>query len=64
MGEFEHENAGAALLETRSLTKHFELPEYACVMFRALMSRLNELEHDLTCTFIWKRRCGFLGPNR
>lgn len=47
MMEFEHKNAGAALLKIRSITKDFELPEYACVTFRALMSSFDELEHDL-----------------
>jgi len=47
MMEVEHENAGAALVKIREITRNFELPEYACVTFRALMSSLDELERDL-----------------
>lgn len=47
MMEAEHESAGAALAEIRKITCDFQLPEYACVTYRALMSGLDELERDL-----------------
>ena len=47
MMEAEHESAGLALAEIRRITGNFELPEYACVTYRALMSGLDELERDL-----------------
>ncbi|MBS1825805.1 MAG: iron-sulfur cluster repair di-iron protein [Acidobacteria bacterium] len=47
MMEAEHESAGQALAQIREITKDFELPGYACVTFRALMSGLAELEADL-----------------
>jgi regulator of cell morphogenesis and NO signaling len=47
MMEDEHESAGRALVQIREITKNFEVPEYACVTFRALMSGLDELERDL-----------------
>lgn len=45
--ESEHESAGAALVRIREITNNFELPDYACVTYRALMSSLDELERDL-----------------
>jgi regulator of cell morphogenesis and NO signaling len=45
--EAEHESAGQALVEIRKITSDFQLPEYACVTYRALMSGLSELEQDL-----------------
>jgi regulator of cell morphogenesis and NO signaling len=45
--EAEHEIAGRALAEIRVITHDFDLPEYACVTYRALMSGLDELERDL-----------------
>jgi regulator of cell morphogenesis and NO signaling len=45
--EAEHESAGRALAGIREVTRNFELPGYACVTYRALMSGLDELERDL-----------------
>lgn len=47
MMEHEHESAGQALAAIREITRNFEIPEYACVTYRALMSGLEELERDL-----------------
>ena len=47
MMEAEHDSAGRALTEIRKITRDFELPEYACVTYRALMSGLQDLERDL-----------------
>lgn len=47
MMEDEHESAGRALAAIREITNNFEVPEYACVTYRALMSSLAELETDL-----------------
>ena len=47
MMEQEHESAGQALARIREITRDFELPDYACVTYRALMSGLDELERDL-----------------
>ena len=47
MMEAEHESAGLALAKIREITRSFELPEYACVTYRALMSGLEEMERDL-----------------
>lgn len=47
MMEAEHESAGRALAKIREITRSFELPEYACVTYRALMSGLEEMERDL-----------------
>ena len=43
----EHESAGEALANIRAITHGFEVPEYACVTYRALISGLEELERDL-----------------
>jgi regulator of cell morphogenesis and NO signaling len=43
----EHESAGEALANIRAITRNFEVPDYACVTYRALMSGLEELERDL-----------------
>jgi regulator of cell morphogenesis and NO signaling len=47
MMEAEHESAGQALSRIREITREYELPEYACVTYRALMSGLEEMERDL-----------------
>jgi regulator of cell morphogenesis and NO signaling len=47
MMEVEHQSAGNALARIREITDEFQLPEYACVTYRALMSGLDELERDL-----------------
>jgi regulator of cell morphogenesis and NO signaling len=47
MMESEHESAGDALAQIRSITNDFALPEYACVTYKALMRSLEELEKDL-----------------
>jgi regulator of cell morphogenesis and NO signaling len=47
MMEFEHDNAGQALAKIREITNNFEIPGYACVTYRALMSGLAEMEQDL-----------------
>jgi regulator of cell morphogenesis and NO signaling len=47
MMEAEHESAGRALTEIRKISREFQLPEYACVTYRALMSGLQDLERDL-----------------
>jgi regulator of cell morphogenesis and NO signaling len=43
----EHDSAGESLVRIREITRDFELPEHACVTYRALMSGLDELERDL-----------------
>jgi regulator of cell morphogenesis and NO signaling len=45
--EAEHESAGQALSKIREITHDFEVPEYGCVTYHALMSSLDELERDL-----------------
>jgi regulator of cell morphogenesis and NO signaling len=45
--ELEHDDAGKALAQIRGITRDFEVPDYACVTYRALMSGLAELERDL-----------------
>lgn len=47
MMEAEHESAGSALSRIRDITRDYELPAYACVTWRALMSGLEEMERDL-----------------
>jgi regulator of cell morphogenesis and NO signaling len=47
MMEDEHESAGRALAQVRAITGNFEVPDYACVTYRALMNGLAELETDL-----------------
>lgn len=47
MMEHEHDDAGDALGELRSLTNNFELPAYACSTVRALYEGLEALEKDL-----------------
>jgi regulator of cell morphogenesis and NO signaling len=42
----EHESAGAALAEMRSLTDGYILPQGACPTYRALLDGLSELEAD------------------
>ena len=43
----EHENAGEALAQMRSVTRDYALPEDACPTFRALFEGLREMEADL-----------------
>lgn len=45
--EADHESAGEALARIREITRDFQVPEYACVTYRALMSGLRDLEQDL-----------------
>jgi regulator of cell morphogenesis and NO signaling len=47
MMEAEHEDAGQALATIRTITGNFEIPDYACVTYRALINGLKELEQDL-----------------
>jgi regulator of cell morphogenesis and NO signaling len=47
MMEAEHDHAGSALQRIREITGNFEVPAYACVTYKALMSGLAELEADL-----------------
>lgn len=47
MMESEHHTAGSALARMREITKNFEVPAYACVTYRAMISGLQELEEDL-----------------
>lgn len=47
MMESEHESAGQALSRIREITNNFEVPDYACVTYRALIRGLEELEKDL-----------------
>jgi regulator of cell morphogenesis and NO signaling len=47
MMELEHESAGAALASLREITRDFDIPEYACVTYKAMLSGLRELEEDL-----------------
>ncbi len=45
--EAEHESAGHALADIRSITSDYALPEYACITYKSLMAGLQELEQDL-----------------
>ena len=45
--EAEHDNAGNALEQFRSLSSNFTAPEGACNTFRALLDGLRELEADM-----------------
>lgn len=45
--EHEHDSSGDALKRIREITKNFEIPDYACTTFRALMAGLKELEQDM-----------------
>ncbi|GAB4329601.1 MAG: iron-sulfur cluster repair di-iron protein [Candidatus Zixiibacteriota bacterium] len=45
--EFEHDQAGSALSDLRSLTDQFTPPEWACNTYRALLDGLQTLEQDL-----------------
>jgi len=47
MMQAEHDAAGVGLNRIREITGNFEIPEYACVTYKALMSGLAELETDL-----------------
>jgi regulator of cell morphogenesis and NO signaling len=43
----EHERAGELLVEIRSITENYLLPDDACTSYRLLFERLTELETDL-----------------
>ena len=45
--EQEHDNAGQALAQLRSLTQDYKVPENACHSYQALLSGLAELESDI-----------------
>jgi regulator of cell morphogenesis and NO signaling len=47
MMEAEHNSAGKALAEIRTITADYAIPDYACVTYRSLMAGLQELEQDL-----------------
>lgn len=47
MMESEHDSAGDALTRIREITNGYEVPEYACVTYKAMISGLRELEQDL-----------------
>ncbi len=47
MMELEHESAGEALARLHEITHDFEVPEYACVTYKAMLKGLRELEQDL-----------------
>jgi regulator of cell morphogenesis and NO signaling len=43
----EHESVGDLLIKLRRATAHYRLPDDACLSFRALYERLEDLERDL-----------------
>jgi regulator of cell morphogenesis and NO signaling len=45
--EYEHENAGGALVEMRRMTLDYAIPDFACDTYHALFSALIDLEADL-----------------
>lgn len=45
--EREHDTAGGALGQIRTLTRDFEVPPYACTTYRAMLEGLQALEADL-----------------
>jgi regulator of cell morphogenesis and NO signaling len=47
MMESEHDTAGAALTAIRAITDNYDIPDYACVTYKALINGLRELEQDL-----------------
>jgi regulator of cell morphogenesis and NO signaling len=47
MMEMEHESAGQALARLHEITGDLEVPEYACVTYKAMLGGLRELEQDL-----------------
>jgi regulator of cell morphogenesis and NO signaling len=47
MMELEHESAGAALTQIRTLTSAYTAPETACVSYKTLYSALKDFEADL-----------------
>lgn len=47
MMEAEHESAGGALARIREITNEYEVPDYACVTYKAMIGGLKELEQDL-----------------
>jgi hypothetical protein len=54
MMESEHESAGDALAKIREITRNYEVPEYACVTFRALMSGLMNSSATCICISTWR----------
>jgi regulator of cell morphogenesis and NO signaling len=47
MMELEHDSAGAALKEIKTLSSNYEPPEGACFSYRTLYTALKEFESDL-----------------
>lgn len=47
MMEAEHDSAGQLLASIRTITGNYEIPDRACVTYRALMNGLKEFEEDL-----------------
>jgi regulator of cell morphogenesis and NO signaling len=47
MMEMEHDSAGEAIAAIRKITNDYEIPDYACVTYKALITGLQELEQDL-----------------
>ena len=47
MMEVEHEQAGEDLVQIRTLTNNYSLPEDACTSYTVLFSKLQEFENDL-----------------
>jgi regulator of cell morphogenesis and NO signaling len=47
MMEYEHQSAGDALRRLRAATNGYQVPEYACPTYRALIEGLADLERDL-----------------
>jgi len=45
--EYEHDEAGDALAQLRTLTDGFMPPDWACNTYRAMLDGLHELEQDL-----------------
>lgn len=45
--EYEHDEAGHALVQLRTLTDGFTPPDWACNTYRAMLDGLHELEQDL-----------------
>lgn len=45
--ESEHEHAGRALEQIRTITNSYSIPEHACNTYRALITGLEDLEKDL-----------------
>jgi len=45
--EEEHDNVGKLLKKIRRITRDYAVPEDACVSYKALLARLEQLENDL-----------------